>query len=119
MNAHFLGSARALACRFRRPRRNNLCGAWKDSMLPRKVRDREGAIAPAGAGRGACAPRIVVITICLTLNAGAATLQQRIDAAACNETIRVESGVHAGAIVINKSVALVGDEGAEIRGNGS
>src|SRR5262249_15050912 len=69
--------------------------------------------------RDACAPQIITITLCLTLNAGAATLQEKIDAAAPNETICVESGVHAGAIVINKSVTLVGDQGAEVRGNGS
>src|SRR5215471_15729973 len=106
-----LESARAFACWFRRPRRNYFC-----SSRSRKVRDRGGAIAST---RGACAPRIIVITLCLTLNAGAVTLQERIDAAAPNETIRVESGVHPGAIVINKSVTLVGDQGAEIRGNGS
>jgi nitrous oxidase accessory protein len=65
------------------------------------------------------APRIIALLLFVTTYAGAATLQQRIDAVAPNETIRVESGVHAGAIVINKSVTLVGDPGAEIRGNGS
>jgi nitrous oxidase accessory protein len=55
----------------------------------------------------------------VTTYAGATTLQERIDAAAPNEIIRVESGVHAGALLINKSVTLVGDQGAEIRGNGS
>jgi len=66
-----------------------------------------------------CALRIIALLLLVTTYAGAATLQQRIDAAAPNEAIRVESGVHAGAIVINKSVTLVGDQGAEIRGNGS
>ena len=74
----------------------------------------------AAPGRlAACAPQILAITLFLTLNAGAATLQERIDAATPNETIRVESGVHGGAIKINKPLTLVGEPGAEIRGNGS
>ena len=47
----------------------------------------------------------------------AATLQERIDVALPNETIRVETGVHEGNIVINKTLALIGERGAEIRGN--
>lgn len=50
--------------------------------------------------------------------ASAATLQERIDAAAPNDTIRVEAGVHAGAIVINKPLTIVGEKGAEVRGPG-
>ena len=50
--------------------------------------------------------------------ASAATLQERINAAAPNETIEIEPGVHAGAIIINKPLRLVGQPGAEIRGNG-
>ena len=49
----------------------------------------------------------------------AASLQETIDAAAPNETIRIEAGIHAGPIVINKPLTLVGERGAEIRGNGS
>ena len=49
----------------------------------------------------------------------AATLQERIDAAAPNDTIRVAAGVHPGAIVIDKSLTLIGEEGAEIRGPGT
>ena len=49
----------------------------------------------------------------------AATLQERIDAAAPNDTIRVAAGVHPGAIVIDKSLTLIGEEGAEIRGPGA
>ncbi len=64
-------------------------------------------------------PPIVVLALCLTLNAGATTLQERIDAAAPNETLRVESGVHSGPIIINKPLTLTGKDGAEIRGNGS
>jgi nitrous oxidase accessory protein len=67
----------------------------------------------------ACAPQIFAVLLFVTTYAGAATLQQRIDTAAPNETIRVESGVHAGPIVIKKSVTLIGEPGAEIRSNGS
>jgi nitrous oxidase accessory protein len=65
-----------------------------------------------------CAPHIIAIALCLTLNAGAAALQDQIDAASPNETIRIETGIHAGPIIINKALTLIGDEGAEIRGNG-
>jgi nitrous oxidase accessory protein len=61
----------------------------------------------------------IVIALCFALNAAAATLQERIDAAAPGETIRIEVGVHAGSVVINKALALIGEPGAEIRGNGS
>jgi nitrous oxidase accessory protein len=67
----------------------------------------------------ACAPRIIATLFFVTTCAGAATIQQRIDAAAPNETIRIESGVHPGSIVISKPVTLLGEPGAEIRGNGS
>ena len=69
--------------------------------------------------RHACASRIIAIMLCMTLNVGAATLQQRIDVAMPGETIRVESGVHGGPIKIDKSLTLIGEPGAEIRGNGS
>ena len=36
-----------------------------------------------------------------------------------SETIRLEAGVHAGPILINKPLTLIGEKGAEIRGNGS
>jgi len=64
------------------------------------------------------APQIIAMLLFVTTYAGAATLQQRIDAAAPGETILVESGVHAGPIIIKKSLTLVGEPGAEIRGNG-
>jgi nitrous oxidase accessory protein len=64
------------------------------------------------------APQIIAIALSLTLNAGAATLQERIDAAAPGETIRIEAGVHAGPIVIKKALTLLGEGGAEIRGSG-
>ena len=44
---------------------------------------RRSARQAAAPGRLAvCAPQIIAITLCLTLNAAAATLQERIDAAA-------------------------------------
>jgi nitrous oxidase accessory protein len=48
----------------------------------------------------------------------AATLQERIDAASPGDTIRLESGIHAGPVVVPKPLTLAGDNGAEIRGNG-
>jgi nitrous oxidase accessory protein len=63
--------------------------------------------------------RIIASTLFLTTHLGAAPLQESIDAAAPNETIHFEAGIHAGPIVINKSLTLVGENGAEIRGNGS
>ena len=48
-----------------------------------------------------------------------ATLQERIDSAAPGTTVRIEAGLHAGPIKIDKPIALIGEEGAEIRGNGS
>jgi nitrous oxidase accessory protein len=62
---------------------------------------------------------ILAVALFLALNASAATLQERIDAAAPDDVIRVEKGIHAGPIVIDKSLTLVGEPGAEIRGNGS
>jgi nitrous oxidase accessory protein len=102
------------------------CQPAVSGSLPETLASRSGcfprisARLAAALGRlAACAPQIIAITLCLTLNAGAATLQQRIDAAAPNETIRVESGVHAAPIIIKKSLALIAEPGAEIRGNGS
>ena len=115
MSAQFLrlGSARALACRFRRPRRNHL---FDRRTFLEKVRDGEGAIANT---RGACAPRIIVAAfLSLTSVISGATLQERITVAAPNETLHIEGGVHAGSIVINKPLELIGEPGAEIRGNG-
>ena len=59
-----------------------------------------------------------LLALCLTAQLNAATLRQRIDAATPGQTIRIEVGVHAGPIVINKPLTLVGERGAEIRGNG-
>ncbi len=87
----------------------------------KKVGNREDALGPRRTGistRDACATQIVAITLCLALNAGAATLQERIDAAAPGQTIRVEAGVHAGPIKIDKPLTLIGEDGAEIHGNG-
>src|SRR6516165_7722619 len=65
------------------------------------------------------ATRIIAILLCMTIPLGAASLQQRIDTAAPGETVRVQSGVHAGPIIINKSLTLTAEPGAEIRGNGT
>ncbi|MEO6871483.1 MAG: NosD domain-containing protein [Chthoniobacterales bacterium] len=54
----------------------------------------------------------------LTTSASAFTLQQRIDAAAPNESITITAGVHPGPITISKPLRLIGQPGAEIRGNG-
>ncbi|MBA3386834.1 MAG: nitrous oxide reductase family maturation protein NosD [Chthoniobacterales bacterium] len=48
-----------------------------------------------------------------------ATLQERIDTAAPNETIHLEVGVHSGAVLIDKPLTLIGGAGAEIRGLGN
>ena len=113
----FWGSARALACWFRCPRRNNLGNARGNLRQLRKVRDRGGTIASK---RGVRAPQIIAISLLgLTTCMCGATLQQRIDAAAPAETIRVEAGVHPGEIKIDKPLAILGEPGAEIRGNGS
>ena len=69
-------------------------------------------------GAGVKAIGVIAIMLCGTTHAGAATLQERIETAAPNETIRVEAGIHAGPIVINKSLTLIAENGAEIRGNG-
>jgi nitrous oxidase accessory protein len=60
----------------------------------------------------------LAIALGLTSYANSATLQERIGAAAPGETIRIEAGVHAGPIVINKPLTIVGERSAEIRGNG-
>jgi nitrous oxidase accessory protein len=61
----------------------------------------------------------LVIALAITSRADCATLQEQIDNAARGDTLRLEAGVHAGPIVINKSLKLLGERGAEIRGNGS
>lgn len=65
------------------------------------------------------APGIIAFVLLLTLQAGAATLQERIDAATPNETLHVAPGIYTGPVVINQPVSLVGEPGSEIRGNGS
>jgi nitrous oxidase accessory protein len=63
--------------------------------------------------------QIAAVTLILAVNAGAMTLQESIDAAAPGATIQVEPGVHFGPIIIKKSLMLIGEPGAEIRGKGS
>ena len=60
----------------------------------------------------------ILIALCLTGYADAASLQQRIDAASPGDSIVLESGVHPGPIVINKSLTLIANGDAEIRGHG-
>jgi nitrous oxidase accessory protein len=73
----------------------------------------------AAPGRlAACALPIIGIMVCFTTILGAATLQELVDAAAPGDTIRIEARVHAGPILINKPLTLLGESGAEIRGNG-
>lgn len=62
--------------------------------------------------------RIIIVFLCSTVSALSATLQDRIDAAALGETIRVETGVHGGSIIISKPITLIGEKNAEIRGGG-
>ena len=118
MSTDFLGSARVSRAGFGVAPKRTFAVFHRTTCFARrrKVRDREDALAST---RDACAPLIIAITLCLTLNAGAATLQERIDATAPNEMIRVEAGVHAGPIIIKKPVTLIGEAGSEIRGNGT
>ena len=62
--------------------------------------------------------RIIIFLLGLTATAFSTTLQERINAAAPGETIRLEARVHAGPIKINKALTIMGENGAEIRGNG-
>lgn len=73
----------------------------------------------ASDGQHARAPLLIVFAaLCLISPLSAASLQDEINAAQPNATIRVEAGVHAERIRIDKSITLVGEPGAEIRGNG-
>ena len=114
MNADFLESARVSRAGERVLAIANFLGLRGNSP---SVGNIVWARAPKPAREGACASQIMAITLCLALNAGAATLQQQIDAAAPNETIRIEAGPHPGPIIINKPLTLVGNPGSEIRGN--
>jgi nitrous oxidase accessory protein len=80
-------------------------------------RNAAGAASEAGPAN-ARTIQILAIAFCLTMSAQAATLQERINAAAPNDVVRVESGVHAGPIKVDKPLTLLGEGGAEIRGNG-
>ena len=66
------------------------------------------------------APQILLLALlCLATTVSAATLQERIEAAAPNDTILVEPGIHPGSLTLNKPLQLIGQPGAEIRGHGS
>ncbi len=70
--------------------------------------------------RDACATQILALVFLgLSSAASAATLQERIKAAAPNDTILVEAGVHAGPVTIDKPLQFIGQPGSEIRGNGA
>ncbi|MGZ9158237.1 MAG: NosD domain-containing protein, partial [Nitrospira sp.] len=63
-------------------------------------------------------PLLSALVLLLSAQLRAATLQERIDAAAPGDSIQLEPGVHPGPIVINKPLTIVGAANAEIRGNG-
>jgi nitrous oxidase accessory protein len=119
VNASFPGSARLWRAgeRLRRSRTflQRLRFSQQDSSVGRSSSPQDAATSTLQA----CAPRIIVAALFVTTCAGATTLQQRIDTAAPNEIIHVAAGVHAGSITISKPITLVGEPGAEIRGNGS
>jgi nitrous oxidase accessory protein len=87
------------------------------SRAARRYRISAGQAAAPGR-LAACALQILAITLLLAARLGAATLQERIDAARPNETVHIEAGLYAGPILISKPLMLVGENGAEIRGNG-
>lgn len=119
MNANFLGSARLQRVGEGILPSRTFIGSSQSPQSSDTSRESSFRRNAETSTRNACAAQIVAIMICLTLNAGAVTLQQRIDAAMPGETIRVESGVHGGSIKIDKSLTLIGEPGAEIRGDGS
>lgn len=61
----------------------------------------------------------ILIFCCLTSVGFAATLQERIDQAAPGDTVHVEAGLHQGAILLSKPITVLGESGAEIRGDGT
>lgn len=63
--------------------------------------------------------KTIILLLCFASGSLGANLQERIDRATPGDTIRIEAGIHAGPIVINKSLTLTGERGAEIRGNGA
>lgn len=66
---------------------------------------------PKGTGAG-------VFILILAVNAGAAGLQQRIDAAAAGSTLEVGPGEYAGPLIISKPLTLVGRDWPRIDGGG-
>jgi len=53
-----------------------------------------------------------------SLRCSAGTIQEKIAAAAPGAMVEIAPGIHPGAITITKPLTLIGDDGAEIRGNG-
>ena len=62
---------------------------------------------------------ILAIALYLPTPLRAGTLQQRVDLAKPNETIVLKAEIYAGPIIIKKPLALIGEKGAVIRGNGA
>ncbi|MFT3828486.1 MAG: NosD domain-containing protein [Opitutaceae bacterium] len=58
------------------------------------------------------------LTVALARAADAGSLQERIRAADAGATLRVPAGVHAGPLVIDRSLRLLGEGGAVIEGDG-
>lgn len=76
-------------------------------------------ILPKQSFRKMCNLSVAMLLLCGFFNASAATLQEQIDTAVPGSIIRLEAGVHTGPITIDKPLTLIGEAGAEIRGNGS
>lgn len=57
--------------------------------------------------------------VLLTGTVSAMSLQEQLNAAAPNATIRVSAGIHHGPITIDKPLRLIGESDTEIRGDGS
>ncbi len=83
------------------------------------VRARGGRETPGRDGRPARATQVLFGTMfLLTAHLSGGTLQERVEAAAPNETIELEARVYPGPITIHKPLTLIGQPGTEIRGSG-
>jgi nitrous oxidase accessory protein len=63
--------------------------------------------------------KTIIAFFCLTSAAFSATLQEQIDQAPAGSTIRIEAGLPAGPFIVNKPLTIIGENGAEIRGDGT
>lgn len=59
------------------------------------------------------------LILLFTVTVSAEPLQERIDWAAPGDTVRVEAGIYEGNLAIGKRLALMGEAGAVIRGDGT